>query len=243
VAGASERDARVVSRADRAPALRAAGLLALTSRERTHDAPSASPDEILQCWFGAALHNAEAARARAKLWFGCSAEFDALLSQRFGDLPHRLLGGEFHEWARTPRSALARIIALDQFPRNLFRKDPQAFAFDAAAVAAALGAVESGYDTALHPLEAVFVYLPFEHAEDLGMQARAVKSFETLQTRAPQGLEALFASFTQYAHRHQRVIAEFGRFPHRNKVLGREPTPAEQAYLRAGGERFGSGGS
>ena len=195
-------------------------------------------DELHACWFGSALNDAAAARARAKVWFGHDTVFDALLATRFGDLPRQVLVGEFDHWAHVPRSALARILALDQLPRNLFRHSPQAYAFDAGAVAAAAAAVASGQDQEMHPLEAAFAYLPFEHAEDLDLQVRAVERFEALQARAPHDLHDLFASFANFAHRHHRVIQRFGRFPHRNDVLGRPSTPEERAYLANGGERF-----
>ena len=195
-------------------------------------------DDILECWFGDAAHDASAAKARSKLWFGRDARFDALLAERFGDLPRRVRQGEFDAWMQAPRTALARIIALDQFPRNIFRASPEAYAFDHAALSAAIDAVAQHHDDALRPLEAVFMYLPFEHAEDASMQARAVQLFESLQTRAPRELAQLFAGFTDYAHRHAAVVAQFGRFPHRNETLGRASTPEEDAYLAAGGQRF-----
>jgi len=195
-------------------------------------------DDILECWFGDAAHDARAAQARNKLWFGRNAQFDALLAQRFGDLPRRMQQGEFDAWMLAPRTALARIIALDQFPRNLFRNRPEAFAFDQAALAAAIDAVQQQHDEALAPIQAVFIYMPFEHAEDPVMQVRAIQLMASLETRAPRELAQLFASFTDYAHRHAAVIAQFGRFPHRNEALGRASTPQESEYLAGGGQRF-----
>lgn len=195
-------------------------------------------DDILECWFGDAVRDAGAAQARNKLWFGRDARFDALLAERFGDLPRRMRQGVFDAWMQAPRTSLARIIVLDQFPRNIFRASPEAYAFDQAALSAAIDAVAKHHDDALHPLEAVFMYLPFEHAEDPSMQARAVQLFESLQRRAPRELTQLFASFTDYAHRHAAVVSQFGRFPHRNEALGRASTSEENAYLAAGGQRF-----
>lgn len=199
---------------------------------------AALADDILECWFGNIPLDAFAAQTRNKLWFGRDAQFDALLAERFGDLPQRMRRGEFDAWMQAPRTALARIIALDQFPRNLFRNSPEAFAFDQAALSAASDAVGQQHDEALDPIQAVFMYLPFEHAEDPVMQTRAIQLFASLETRAPRELAQLFASFTDYAHRHAAVIAQFGRFPHRNEALGRASTVQESAYLAAGGQRF-----
>jgi uncharacterized protein (DUF924 family) len=196
-------------------------------------------EELLACWFGPALQSTAAAQRQAKLWFRADVAFDRHLAARFLDLPERARSGELEAWAQSPRTALARVIALDQLPRNLYRGSPQAHAFDAAALDAALDALARGHDEQLHPLESVFLYLPLEHAEDLVMQERSVRLFEALESRAPQGLEALFAGFSDYARRHHAVIARFGRFPHRNEILSRDSTEEERAYLSGGGERFG----
>lgn len=194
---------------------------------------------VLEFWFGDAATSADAARARAKLWFSYDAEFDAEIARRFDDLPDRALRGELDAWTASPSTALARIIVLDQFPRNLYRDDARAFAYDALALRAATDAVTMGFDRCLHPLHALFAYLPFEHAEDARMQERSVALFEQLRTRAPPGCEQQFDGYTDYARRHRDVIARFGRFPHRNAVLNRADTPEETQYLQSGGARFG----
>jgi uncharacterized protein (DUF924 family) len=199
----------------------------------------ALPDEILRFWFADALSSVEAARARGKVWFTADPAVDVELTRRFGGLPQRARAGELDAWADTPETAVARILVLDQFPRNMFRATPDAFAFDDLAAAAATEAVDRGFDVQLHPLMASFVYLPFEHAESAELQARAVRCFEALQARAPQGLEPMFASFTDYAPRHRALIVRFGRFPHRNAILARPSTAEEIAYLEGGAERFG----
>jgi uncharacterized protein (DUF924 family) len=201
-----------------------------------------SPEALLAFWFGDACTSADAARARGALWFGRSADFDRALSERFGALPERAAGGGLAAWEREPRSRLALVLALDQLPRNLFRDDAKAFAFDAAALRAALTGLARGDDAALHPLEAAFLYLPLEHAEDLALQERCVALFEALARRAPPGYEAQLAEMVRFARLHRDLVARFGRFPHRNAALGRESTAAERAYLAAGGERFGQGG-
>lgn len=195
--------------------------------------------EVVRFWFADATANIEAAKTRAKVWFTADPAFDAEIARRFGDLPARALAGALDHWACDPTGALARILVLDQFPRNLYRGSAQAFAFDAKAAAAASAAVDLQFDAKLHPLMAAFVYLPFEHAEDPALQARSVRCYEALERRAPSGLEAMFASFTDYARRHAVIIDRFGRFPHRNALLGRASSAEEIAYLEGGGERFG----
>ena len=127
---------------------------------------------------------------------------------------------------------------LDQFPRNLYRGSPRSFAYDSAALDVCRAALARGLDSQLHPLEAVFLYLPLEHAEDLAMQEQCVSLFCRLVARAPAQLSEQFESFAGYAERHHAVIEQFGRFPHRNAALGRQSTPAEISYLRSGGESF-----
>jgi len=198
----------------------------------------ARAEALLELWFGAATADPAAARKMNKTWFHATATFDDLLRSRFGDLPARLRAGEFPGWRDTPRTGLARILAFDQIPRNIFRGTPNAFAFDALAREAAIELVERGDDRALHPLHAVFAYLPYEHAEDAGLQRRSVELFYRLRARAPADLADLFDSYLDYAQRHLRVIEQFGRFPHRNATTGREPTPEETAYLDGDGQRF-----
>lgn len=195
-------------------------------------------ESLLATWFGAALDAPAQAEARNQLWFRATPEFDARLRDRYASLPDRIRAGEFEAWKLAPRTALACVIALDQIPRNIHRGTAAAFAYDTEALASALDAVARGYDLAVQPLQAVFLYLPFEHAEDAAMQSRSIDLFTSLRTRAPAQLAHLFDGYLDYAQRHAEVIARFGRFPHRNEILGRRPTPAEDAYLLGGGQRF-----
>jgi len=135
--------------------------------------------------------------------------------------------GELEQWRSTPLAALALVVVLDQFSRNMFRGSPGAFAGDPAALAAAAGAIERGFDRLLSAQERTFVYMPFEHAEDLEAQRRSLALFEALD---PNDME--------YARRHHEIIARFGRFPHRNAVLGRESTPEEIEFLKRSGSSF-----
>jgi len=195
--------------------------------------------DVFDFWFGTAFDGPQQAIARSKAWFSYDPEFDAEIERRFGTLPQRALEGGLDDWSRTPTSALARIIVLDQFPRNLYRESARAFAFDALAARAASAAVDAGFHLALDPRAAVFMLLPFEHAESIALQERSVELFGALRARAPAGCEALFDGYLDYAGRHRDVISRFGRFPHRNALLERESTAAEVEYLTQGGERFG----
>jgi uncharacterized protein (DUF924 family) len=196
--------------------------------------------EVLPFWFADALQSVAAARARSKVWFANDPQFDAEIARRFGDLPTKAAAGDFDSWMNAAESALARVIVLDQFPRNLYRGDPRAFAFDALALAGSVSALDRGFSKRLHPVQTVFILLPIEHAEDPSMQQRSVAQFEELRGRAPAGCESLFDGYLDYARRHRDVIERFGRFPHRNAVLGRTSTLEERAYIEGGGEHFGA---
>jgi uncharacterized protein (DUF924 family) len=196
-------------------------------------------EEILDFWFGDSLDSLEAVAARRGSWFVQSDAFDRSIEVRFGSLPDRALRGEFDGWSREPRPALALVLVLDQFPRNLYRGSPRSFGSDAKACETALLAIKAGFDQKLHPLEASFLYLPLEHSEDLHLQDRSVELFEKLVSRAPDDLRPMFDQIVAYAVRHREVIRQFGRFPHRNTILGRRSTREELAYLRSGGETFG----
>jgi uncharacterized protein (DUF924 family) len=198
----------------------------------------ANPDSLLQAWFGEDLDTPQAIAARSRLWFAANDSFDDLLREQFGGVPDRALRGELASWRDEPRSTLALVLALDQLPRNLFRGTPQAFAYDSAGLELSRWALSRGFDTQLHPVEAAFFYFPLEHAESPSLQSECVTLFRALLQRAPDLLSDQFQSFLSYAERHQSVIERFGRFPHRNGILGRSSTPEEAEYLEAGGETF-----
>ena len=182
--------------------------------------------EILDFWFGPAPH---AARAE---WFRKDPAFDATIRARFGAAIEAALAGAYGDWRAEPRGALARVLLLDQFTRNVFRDTPRAFAGDARALATAIGVVDAGLDRALDRYERWFLYLPFEHAEDAAMQERSLALFGALARdtgdRAP----------LEWAEKHAAIVRRFGRYPHRNAILGRASTPEEIAFLQEPGSRF-----
>ena len=195
------------------------------------DAVPVDAQAVLDHWFGPE-GSPEHGRVR-DLWFHKSEATDRDIAQRFGALIERALRGELAGWAAQPHSALAQIVLLDQFTRNTLRDTPQAFAGDARALKAAIAMVAAHHDEVLLPVQRAFVYLPFEHAENLAMQDEAVRLFTRLHASA-DALEDMLA----YALRHREVVQRFGRFPHRNVILGRQSTVEEMAFLREPGSRF-----
>jgi uncharacterized protein (DUF924 family) len=194
---------------------------------------------LLDWWFGAAPGSAgEVAAARQGLWFGKRDSQDEEARERFAALVEQALAGELQGWQATAPGWLARLILLDQLPRMIFRDTPHAFAGDPLARALLQQGLEQGLDRQLTLIERVFAYIVFEHAEDLALQDRAVELFRGLHEQAAADERSLFAGFLDFAERHRRVIARFGRFPHRNVILGRVSSDEEQAFLREPGSRF-----
>ncbi|MDP6786849.1 MAG: DUF924 family protein [Rhodospirillales bacterium] len=163
------------------------------------------------------------------LWFKKDDAFDETIRQRFTADYERAAAGESSDWRQTPDGCLALIILLDQFPRNMFRGSARAFATDALAIDVTEAALGRGFDNALPPARRRFVYMPLMHAEDVDHQRRCVDLFAALENDS-NGLE--------YAIKHLEIIERFGRFPHRNEVLGRHSTPEELAFLKTPGSSF-----
>jgi len=192
---------------------------------------SADARAVLDAWFGAP--GSDAYGRQHAWWFIKRDDTDAQLRTQFAPLVERALVGEMRDWENSPRAALARLLLLDQFPRNLFRNTPGAFAGDMMALAAAKRLVAAGDDQALIPVERIFAYLPFEHAEDLDEQRMSLQLFRALADE-----HAGFDGTLAYAERHHAVIARFGRFPHRNRILNRASTPEELDFLAQPGSGF-----
>ena len=193
---------------------------------------------LLDYWFGKLDAAGLPPDDRYSLWFSAHPDVDAQLRTAFGELPARADAGGLDDWLVTPEGRLAAILATDQLPRNLHRDSAEAFAQDPQSCAWALAGIELAADRALPPIQRVFFYLPLEHAEDLGLQDQSVTLFEQLEREAPAGGARMFAAFTDYARKHREVIARFGRFPHRNGVLGRATTDEEARYLAEHGRGF-----
>jgi uncharacterized protein (DUF924 family) len=186
---------------------------------------------VLEFWFGP--RNTPAWGQERPEWFRKDDAYDEQIRSRFGALIDAALqAGSIEDWP-TPWGVLARIILLDQFPRNVFRGSPRSFAGDPLALALARRLVSEGGDLALPPVPRGFAYLPFEHAEDLAMQDESVRLFGRLAASHPASIRSL-----EFAERHRAIIARFGRFPHRNAVVGRASTADETAFLQTQGSRF-----
>ena len=190
----------------------------------------ATAQRVLDFWFGVP-GSAQAGKKRPE-WFRKSDEFDAAIRKRFLPAYEAAAAGRLAEWEREARSLLALIVVLDQFPRNMFRGSPRSFATDPRALAAAQCMVDRGWDAALSPLERSFAYLPFEHAENRAAQERSMQLFGAL-ARDPACADLL-----EWARKHYVIIERFGRFPHRNAVLGRVSTPEETEFLKQPGSSF-----
>jgi uncharacterized protein (DUF924 family) len=182
------------------------------------------PREILDFWFG--RESEEGYGEFREVWFTKDPEFDREVRDRFEGTHEEATVGRLEHWKDEAHSCLALIILLDQFPRNMFRGDPKTYATDDKARETARHAVEHAYDRELTPYGRLFVYLPFEHSEDLEDQRFSVELFRGLA--AEMGSEELLG----YAVRHLEIIERFGRFPHRNEILGRATTPEEAEFLR-----------
>ncbi len=198
-------------------------------------------EDVLEFWFGAAANDPALAAARQAFWFGAAAseEVDSVVRQRFGPALAAAVRGDFDAWLQAPRSALALVVLLDQFPRNIARGTANAFAHDARALRVAKEAVARGHLEKLAPLERAFLILPFEHSESVEDQREAVRLSAEIALTAPAEWRPLLEQYLKYAKQHLALIERFGRFPHRNHVLGRAPTAEEEAYLAEGGTTFG----
>ena len=198
----------------------------------------ATPEAILDYWFGAPGSAAEISQRQSKLWFGKLPEKDRDISERFTPTFNAVIAGALDPWAQSPKGRLALVIVLDQFPHHIHRDTPQAFAQDAKSLALSMAALASGEDKHLTPIERVFLYLPLEHAESLARQDLSVAQYQQLASEAMESERTLFDNFLDYAHKHREVVLRFGRFPHRNDILGRPSSPEEITFLKQPGSRF-----
>ncbi len=175
--------------------------------------------DVLDFWFSDAV--------RAK-WFKPDEAFDRELESRFGELSGMARSGALTSWAGPPEGALALVILLDQIPRNIFRGTPEAFSGDARALEIAEAAIDLGHDARLEPMQRYMLYMPFMHSENLEAQERGMELFERLGLEEP----------LRYMKMHRDVVARFGRFPHRNAILGRESTSEELEFLSGPNSSF-----
>ncbi len=198
-----------------------------------------TPEDILTFWFSGAVGDLAKAVQRRSFWFQANPAVDESISQRFSTSVQCAARGEFTAWEQAPRSCLALVILLDQFPRNLYRGKVEAFQFDSRALDVASRGVAAGYLEQLSLLEQCFFVLPYEHSEDASVQRTGIGLLEQLVDGADPAWKPSARVSLRFARQHLEIVERFGRFPHRNAVLGRPSTAAEQAYLEGGGESFG----
>jgi uncharacterized protein (DUF924 family) len=194
--------------------------------------------DVLDFWLGDGLRRGWCSDNRDALWFGGGAELDATIRERFGPLVEQALDGGLADWETPMETRLALVLLLDQFPRNIHRGQPRAFAGDARAQRLVRQALGSGLDRDLATVGRVFLYMPLVHAEDLASQDEAVARFQQLMDSSSPELNETLARNLQFAKLHRDIVLRFGRFPHRNAALGRTTTAEELSFLKDG-PRFG----
>ena len=195
----------------------------------------ATPDDVLTLWFGPGPQPTEAHRAA---WWKKDPAFDRGLSERFGPTLERAAAGELGAWAATPRGRVALVLVLDQFSRQIWRDTPAAFAQDPLAVQLCLEALAREEDRALALHERLFLIMPLMHSESLAMQDLAITTFEGLAADGKAQGDAGYEGNLSYAHAHRDIILRFGRYPHRNAILGRPSTAEESHFLTQPGSSF-----
>ncbi len=186
---------------------------------------------VLEFWFGPGDEDLESIRTQSDLWWNAEPAVDEQIRDRFGALHRAVVNGERDGWLATPEGRLAAIIVVDQFSRHLFRGDRQSYAWQALGQQLCMDGIAAGADLQLSPIRRIFFYLPLEHAESLDDQARSVSLNRQLVAEASEPFRSQFENYLGYALEYQQVIQRFGRFPHRNALLGRENTAEECAYL------------
>lgn len=197
--------------------------------------------QIVDFWLGPSLQGLEAARGRRDFWYKGGKEVDDEIRERFGDFIPQACDGGLADWQSTPDGALALVLLLDQFTRNLFRSTPDAYLGDPHAFDIVNTAIESGLDLKLGPVARIWLYHPFHHSEQVEAQDRGLVLLNELLREASEEWKPHVERSIQGWTRHRNIVAQFGRFPHRNDVLGRPSTDEERVFLDSDGESFGQG--
>jgi uncharacterized protein (DUF924 family) len=187
-------------------------------------------DTILDYWFD--YQNHPESLYNRGFWWEKNANTDSFIKNKFGKIREQAIIGDLNDWLNSPKGTLAYMILIDQFSRNIYRDTPQMFQYDELASAAAKHAIENEMDKQLSLTERVFLYLPFEHSENLNDQNFSVSLFEKLYEETQHNEKEIANNFLNFAKKHREIIEKFNRFPHRNKILSRETTPDEETYLR-----------
>ena len=197
--------------------------------------------QIIEFWLGESQTSPEAAAGRRDLWYRGGTPVDIEIGQRFGNLVAEACNGSFSEWRASPEGCLASILLLDQFTRNLYRNTADAYLGDAVAFEVTVTAIEKGLDRMLHPVSRIWLYHPYHHSEQVAHQDRGIGLLHRIICDAPLEWHPYIKKSISGWTRHRDIVARFGRFPHRNEVLGRVSTDEELEFLSSSGESFGQG--
>jgi len=198
-------------------------------------------DEILSFWFKQRELSAPQIDRRMDTWFGEDEVFDHEIRKEFADDVDKACKGQLDHWADDPRGRLALIIMIDQFRRNMYRNTAEAFSMDRLALKLCVEGAMEKKDKGLAPIQKVFFYMPLQHSESAKVQAKSVELFTRLAESVSPTYQETFLTIAQFAELHKDIIDQFGRFPHRNRLLGRENTPEEDQYLAGDSPDFGQG--
>jgi uncharacterized protein (DUF924 family) len=205
------------------------------------DDDQARIEAIIEFWFREQGLSAPQIDRRMDIWFGADEVFDHECKKEFSDDVSAASEGRLDHWAHEPRGRLALILLLDQFRRNIFRNTTDAFSKDKMSLKLCVEGAMAKTDQGLAPIERAFFYMPLQHAESKKVQAKSVELYSKLSETVSPTFRETFETITQFAELHRDIIEQFGRFPHRNKLLNRENTPEEDEYLSADGPDFGQG--
>lgn len=200
---------------------------------------SAEYEGVLGFWFDGCEQDAPHIDARMDRWFGTDPDLDEEIRTRFSDLVQQGCDGKLDHWAEEPRGRLALIILIDQFRRNIHRGTADAYSSDGKALKLCVDGIVGRAYKSLSPEEQIFFFMPLQHAESNKLQEKSVSIYRALAKNVSETLRETFLTTAQFAELHRDIVAEFGRFPHRNKVLGRNNTEAEEAYLANEAMSFG----
>ena len=193
-----------------------------------------TPDDVIEFWFGSAAYEGAAPPEVQSRWWKKDAAFDAEIATRFGETHTDAVRGALNDWFGTARGRLALVIVIDQFSRQMFRGDRKSWAWDRRALEIAMMSIKDGMDRELTPQQRVFLYMPLMHSEDRTAHELSIEVFSRLAEEAP----AIAANNVNYAQMHKDIVDRFGRYPHRNSILGRESTPEELEFLTQPGSSF-----
>ena len=197
-------------------------------------------NQVLHFWFGDLKKNEVPGDDKQKSWWMKDTEYDKRIKDNFGNDLKMAINGELDYWKTSPEGSLALIILLDQFSRNIYRDTSKAFSQDNKSIQICLEGIEKGFDKKLHPVQRIFYYIPLMHSEDIDMQEKSLKYFSGLseQYKEQKSIADVVSNSYEFAVKHYDIIKRFGRYPHRNEILGRESTPDEIEFLKQPGTSF-----